>query len=314
MIAEAIGNAAFPHQPSHLYDPIRYILTLKGKRVRPLLALLGAELFAVKNVADALPVALAIEYFHNFSLIHDDIMDEAPLRRGEATVHKKWNSHIAILSGDALLVKSYMELGKCDPSKTADLLRVFNEVALQVCEGQQLDMDFEQEAAVSEEDYLNMIRLKTSVLLGGALKLGAIVADAEVEQQHLIYQFGVNLGIAFQLQDDILDAFGTAALIGKQVGGDIMAGKKTILQIKLQQIISAEDLAMLERIDRQEAASELVAATVRLYEKYAIKSTAEELKNTYEQRAFACLDQIDVPNSLKTNLLELANSLMIRTY
>lgn len=314
MIAEAIGNAAFPHQPSHLYDPIRYILTLKGKRVRPLLALLGAELFAVKNVADVLPVALAIEYFHNFSLIHDDIMDEAPLRRGEATVHKKWNSHIAILSGDALLVKSYMELGKCDPSKTADLLRVFNEVALQVCEGQQLDMDFEQEAAVSEEDYLNMIRLKTSVLLGGALKLGAIVADAEVEQQHLIYQFGVNLGIAFQLQDDILDAFGTAALIGKQVGGDIMAGKKTILQIKLQQSISAEDLAMLERIDRQEAASELVAATVRLYEKYAIKSTAEELKNTYEQRAFACLDQIDVPNSLKTNLLELANSLMIRTY
>ena len=215
LIAEYIQNTEYPKQPADLYDPIKYILSLSGKRIRPLLVLMGAKLFGKENLQEVVPASIAIEYFHNFSLIHDDIMDRAPLRRGKATVHQKWNDNVAILSGDALLVKAYQELGKSPSAHIPDLLSVFNKVALEVCEGQQYDMDFEKKSNVSEDDYLNMIKLKTSVLLGGALQMGAILANADQQEQQLIYDFGVNLGIAFQLQDDYLDVYGNPETFGK---------------------------------------------------------------------------------------------------
>jgi geranylgeranyl diphosphate synthase type II len=207
-ISAVLESGDFPEQPANLYAPIRYILSLSGKRIRPLLVLLGADLFDIARIGDALPASVAIEYFHNFSLIHDDIMDKAPLRRGKATVHQKWNDSIAILSGDALLVKAYEQLANCPVQYIPELLRVFNRVALEVCEGQQFDMDFEDMEGIQQEEYIRMIRLKTSVLLGGALEMGAVLADASLENRNRLYDFGVNLGIAFQLQDDILDAFG----------------------------------------------------------------------------------------------------------
>lgn len=217
-VQEALTAAVFPQEPANMYDPIRYILTLKGKQVRPVLTLMGAQLFGEEDMEKVVPAALAIEYFHNFSLIHDDIMDKAPLRRGQLTVHEKWDDSVAILSGDGLLVKAYEQVAKCPKENLLDLLTTFNKVATEVCEGQQLDMDFESLDQVTEAQYLHMIRLKTSVLLGGALRMGAIIGQASVEQQELIYDFGVNVGIAFQLQDDILDVYGDPETFGKQVG------------------------------------------------------------------------------------------------
>lgn len=313
IVGKAIEQMKFPESPRNLYDPIRYILGLSGKRIRPVLVLLGSEVFGKKNNEKALPAALAIEYFHNFSLIHDDIMDKAPLRRGAHTVHQKWNDAIAILSGDALLVKAYQELSKCQPEKIPALLEIFNEVALEVCEGQQQDMDFEEERQVSQEGYISMIRAKTSVLLGGALKMGAIIAEADKKNQQLIYDFGVNLGIAFQLQDDILDVYGSPENFGKQVGGDILSDKKTILRIKLQQLADHQDAALIAQIDQVSDTSSKIEQMVALYSKYGIRELADALKNEYSNNAFERLELIDVPEENKKNLLALGKSLMVRT-
>src|SRR5690606_38318253 len=233
-ISERLARRDLPKSPENLYAPIDYILNLSGKRIRPLLVLLGADLFGLENMEHALPASVAIEYFHNFSLIHDDIKDKAPLRRGQQTVHQKWNDNVAILTGDALLVKAYEQLAQCPPHLIPELLRVFNRVALEVCEGQQLDMDFEELDHIRKEEYIEMIRLKTLVLIGGALEMGAVIAEASIENRTKLYNFGVHLGIAFQLQDDILDAFGSTEAFGKQIGGDIIVNKKTILHILLR--------------------------------------------------------------------------------
>lgn len=313
-ISAALDNGVFPEQPENLYAPIRYILSLSGKRIRPLLVLLGADLFSISDIEEALPASVAVEYFHNFSLLHDDIMDKAPLRRGKQTVHQKWNENIAILSGDALLVKAYKQLSLCPAVHIPELLRVFNRVALEVCEGQQLDMDFEEMDGVTQEQYIQMIRLKTSVLLGGALEMGAILAEASLEDRRRIYDFGVNLGIAFQLQDDILDAFGDPATFGKQVGGDIIVNKKTVLHILLQQSVQDEDKVHFQQLltMSEEEAGSKVDAMKQLYGRYGILDAANELKQTYTQKAYANLEAIQVAPEQKSELISLADRLMHR--
>lgn len=313
-INEFLAKATFPESPANLYDPIRYILSLSGKRIRPLLVVLGADLFGKTDLADIAPASLAIEYFHNFSLLHDDIMDNAPLRRGKETVHEKWNANVAILSGDALLVQAYQELTKCPAAKLSALLPVFNKTALEVCEGQQMDMDFEKKADVSEEAYIEMIRLKTSVLLGGALQLGAILANASTEDQGLIYDFGVNLGIAFQLQDDILDVYGDPMTFGKQVGGDILSNKKTLLHIALNKSLSDADRITFDYLLATDSLSEpnKVDIMKKLYAKYAILALAIQHKEKFTAEAYEKLALIQVADSKKIALHDLADTLMHR--
>jgi len=311
---EAIETSKFPETPSNLYDPIRYILTLGGKRVRPVLTLMAAELFGMRDMADIIPAAKAVEFFHNFSLIHDDLMDKAPLRRGKTTVHEKWDANIAILSGDGLLVKAYEEISKCNPVYLPATLKILSKVAMEVCEGQQLDMDYESRSSLSMAEYLEMIRLKTSVLLGGALQLGAILSGADGQQQQLIYDFGENVGLAFQLQDDILDAYGDPETFGKIVGGDILINKKTFLLVKLMAVISHEDKPILKNL--LEAPAEDTASKIKdmlaLYGKYEIKAAADKLKDSYTQRAFEKMEALNVPNHRKEPLLVLANNLLVR--
>ncbi|WP_270088376.1 polyprenyl synthetase family protein [Sphingobacterium sp. SYP-B4668] len=313
-VQEALASVVFPETPANMYDPIRYILTLKGKQVRPVLVLMGAELFGLQAVTNAIPAALAIEYFHNFSLIHDDIMDKAPLRRGQQTVHEKWNDNVAILSGDGLLIKAYEQLAKCPKEYLFDLLNTFNKVATEVCEGQQLDMDFESLESVTEEQYIHMITLKTSVLLGGALKLGAIIAGAPVAQQQLIYEFGVYVGVAFQLQDDILDVYGDPETFGKQVGGDIIANKKTFLLIKLLENASQDDIIDIQQLlacDLQYEPNK-VQLMKTLYAKYNIRALANDKKAHFTTLAFDTLAKIEVGQDRKEQLYNLAGDLLNR--
>ncbi|GGH22931.1 polyprenyl synthetase family protein [Sphingobacterium alkalisoli] len=315
-IQYALEQASFPSTPDNLYDPIRYMLSLSGKRIRPLLVLLGADLFNINNINDALPASLAIEYFHNFSLIHDDIMDNAPLRRGQVVVHKKWNENIAILSGDALLVKAYEQLASAKAEYIPELLRIFNKLALEVCEGQQYDMDFERIDSVTEDQYIEMIRLKTSVLLGGALEMGAVIADAIPSDRTHICNFGVNLGIAFQLQDDILDIYGDPSTFGKQIGGDIIANKKTILYILLKpKLVEIDDIQEFEKLltDKDVESDEKVRRMKNLYQKYHVVEEASRLKEKYTHLAYKSLEKIGVNESQKKELYSLADNLMRRT-
>lgn len=314
LISDSIQNSQFPNQPTNLYDPIRYFLSLGGKRIRPALTLVAAEMFDIGEITDALPAAKSIEYFHNFSLVHDDVMDKAPLRRGKATVHEKWDLNVAILSGDGLLVKAYDELANSNPLYIADLLKTFNRVAMQVCEGQQLDMDYEHTDKISMDQYIEMIRLKTSVLLGGALQMGAILAEANLSDQKLIYEFGEYIGIAFQLQDDVLDAYGNPETFGKQIGGDILINKKTYLLVKLMEIIKEEDLPRLQNLlnatiqDNPDKLHDMLS----LYQSYNIKEYADKLKDAYTQRAFERLSAINIPKHKKETLITLSTQLLIR--
>lgn len=314
LISDSIQNSQFPNQPTNLYDPIRYFLSLGGKRIRPALTLVAAEMFDIGEITDALPAAKSIEYFHNFSLVHDDVMDKAPLRRGKATVHEKWDLNVAILSGDGLLVKAYDELANSNPLYIADLLKTFNRVAMQVCEGQQLDMDYEHTDKISMDQYIEMIRLKTSVLLGGALQMGAILAEANLSDQKLIYEFGEYIGIAFQLQDDVLDAYGNPETFGKQIGGDILINKKTYLLVKLMEIIKEEDLPRLQNLlnatiqDNPDKLHDMLS----LYQSYNIKEYADKLKDAYTQRAFERLSAINIPKHKKETLISLSTQLLIR--
>jgi Geranylgeranyl pyrophosphate synthase len=275
---------------------------------------MAAELFGMQEMSEIIPAAKAVEFFHNFSLIHDDLMDKAPLRRGKTTVHEKWDANIAILSGDGLLVKAYEEISKCNPLYLPATLKILSKVAMEVCEGQQLDMDYEGRDTLTMPEYLEMIRLKTSVLLGGALQLGAILSGADEQQQQLIYEFGENVGLAFQLQDDILDAYGDPDTFGKIVGGDIMINKKTFLLVKLMAVVSGEDKTVLQHL--LEASMEAVPSKVDdmlvLYEKYEIKTAADKLKDIYTQRAFEKMEELNVPNDRKEALLVLANNLLVR--
>ncbi|MCW8312138.1 MULTISPECIES: polyprenyl synthetase family protein [Sphingobacterium] len=314
LVIEAIENSEFPEAPTNLYDPIRYILTLGGKRVRPVLTLMAAELFGMQQMEEIIPAAKAVEFFHNFSLIHDDLMDKAPLRRGKTTVHEKWDANIAILSGDGLLVKAYEEISKCNPVYLPATLKILSKVAMEVCEGQQLDMDYEMRESLSMDEYLEMIRLKTSVLLGGALQLGAILSGADAQQQQLIYDFGENVGLAFQLQDDILDAYGDPDTFGKIVGGDIMINKKTYLLVKLMEVITPEDRPRMEQLLNAtvDTLPSKVTEMLALYDKYAVRKSADQLKDSYTQLAFEKMEALDVPKTRKEALLVLANSLLVR--
>jgi geranylgeranyl diphosphate synthase type II len=310
-IEQAIIEIQYPTYPASLYEPISYIMSLGGKRIRPTMLLMAVDLFD-GDLNAGIPAALAIETFHNFTLVHDDIMDNAPLRRGKATVHEKWGTNTAILSGDVMMVEANKHLTNVDASVLKSALDTFNLTAQGVCEGQQLDMEFEARNDVSIEEYIDMIRLKTAVLLGGAMKLGAIVSHAPEAEADLIYQFGENLGIAFQLQDDILDVYGDPLKFGKQVGGDIISDKKTFLRLKLQELASAEDLGqLLEQGNNKDDQSKVVVVT-NLYNRYEIREVAVEKMKYYLDLAFQSLEKINTPEDNKSELVMIANQLMNR--
>lgn len=301
----------FPNHPAELYDPLRYFLEIGGKRVRPVLTLLGAELFGTPK-EKAISQALSIEVFHNFTLIHDDIMDEAPVRRGRTTVHKKWNDNIAILSGDVLLIKAYQLLGEIKKKHLPDAFELFNTTAIEVCEGQQMDMNFEERMDVSISEYIEMIRLKTSVLLGAALKIGAIVADASKDDQDKLYQFGQNIGVAFQIQDDILDLYADPEKFGKQVGGDVIANKKTILHLTAVGKASSAQLNVLRQLHQEENAELKVNRTRELFDHLRVKEDCKEMMQSYYKKALDALNSIDVEDAQKQPLIALAEYLMDR--
>ncbi|WP_276088555.1 polyprenyl synthetase family protein [Pedobacter sp. JY14-1] len=309
-IEKAIESTKYPQYPRNLYEPISYIMNLGGKRLRPIMLLMSAELFGC-DPEKAVPAAMAIETFHNFTLIHDDIMDNAPLRRGRQTVHEKWNSNTAILSGDVMMVEANKHITNVHISVLKPALDTFNATAQGVCEGQQLDMDFEARDDVSIPEYINMIRLKTAVLVGGAMKLGAIVANATEQEAELIYRFGEDLGIAFQLQDDILDVYGDPKKFGKQVGGDIISDKKTFLRLKLQELAGNTDLTALD-LNVNLSPEEKIRSVTVLYNQYMVREQAETLMKSYLDSAFAALGQINVPAARKHELTILANELMNR--
>lgn len=302
----------FPSEPSSLYDPSQYILDLGGKRIRPVLCLMANEL--VNEIdPDAYMVAAAIELFHNFTLVHDDIMDKAPLRRGKETVHKKYGESTALLSGDVMLVAAYDYLNSIKPHYLQKIIRLFNKTARQVCEGQQLDMDFEKKESVALEEYVHMIALKTSVLLAASMQLGAILGGAgEGNQQHL-YAFGKNLGMAFQVQDDYLDAFGDPGKVGKQTGGDILANKKTFLLIHALEVATGEDLAALRNAMRLEG-QEKVEEMIKIYCKCNAGEWANQLKENYYQDAMRHLEEIAVLSVRKKPLADLAAYLLNREF
>lgn len=310
LVEQEIANIAYTQQPEELYQPIEYIMQLGGKRLRPVLTLMANDMFG-GDAQKALKAALSIEMFHNFTLVHDDIMDNADIRRGQPTVHVKWNQTIAILSGDLMMIKATDLLCETETNDLRKLIQVFNKTAAEVCEGQQWDMNFETQSNVSEQDYLNMITLKTAVLLGCALKIGALVGGAnDADAQHL-YEFGKNIGVAFQLQDDILDSFGEGDKVGKKIGGDIAANKKTILLI--------EALNSAEGDDKDELyywlgakSEEKIAAVLALYNKYNVRQKAEQLKEQYLQLAFKHLNEISLPAEKSLVLKQTAVDLMER--
>ncbi|MFC0518305.1 polyprenyl synthetase family protein [Mucilaginibacter angelicae] len=313
LINDAVGKLSYPAYPADLYEPISYILSIGGKRMRPALLLLACDLFG-GDVNKAIEPALAIEVFHNFTLMHDDIMDKAPLRRGKATVHEKWNANVAILSGDAMMVEANRMMMMVDDSILRKVLDVFNDTATGVCEGQQIDMSFEQRNDVSIEEYINMIRLKTAVLLGGTLKIGSIIGGAALADADLIDAFGVNLGIAFQLQDDILDVYGDPEKFGKQVGGDIISNKKTFLLIRALELAKDSQAKTLNHwLNATDFDSvEKVKVITDIYNGLDIRQHAEEAMQTYADKAFAALDAINLPEDHKQYLRDFADGLLVR--
>jgi geranylgeranyl diphosphate synthase type II len=310
-LEKEINQIDFPQYPSNLYDPLRYFMALGGKRMRPILTLLGAELFG-NSKESAIHAAVAIEVFHNFSLIHDDIMDEAPLRRNKETVHTKWNRNIAILSGDVLLVKAYQLLAKQNNEHLPALLHLFNQTAIEVCEGQQMDMDFETRKDVSIEDYVEMIRLKTSVLLGCALEMGAIIANAYESDCRHIYDFGQHIGIAFQIQDDILDLYADPEKFGKQVGGDVIANKKTLLNLKAFELADTEQKEILHQLSGANDLNFKVEKTRELYDQLGARTSCEKIMQAHYDLAMTALNELEVDAAAKQPLIGLADFLMMR--
>ena len=313
IIDKAVKETEYPKEPKELYEPIAYLMALGGKRLRPALVLMATDLFG-GNIQEALAPALAVELFHNFTLMHDDIMDKAPLRRGQPTVHAKWNESVAILSGDVMFVKAYKMMIQVKPEILTDVLEVFNATAIGVCEGQQIDMNFENRNEVTIEEYIEMIRLKTAVLVGGALKIGALIGSADKKNADLLYQFGENLGIAFQLQDDILDVYGDPLKFGKQVGGDIMSNKKTYLLIKALALAKGEELKNLNHwLNLKEFnTEEKVEAVKAIYNNLGVKTLSENTMHTYAQKAMDALTQINTPKENKKVLEAFADLLIKR--
>ncbi|MFZ9027943.1 MAG: polyprenyl synthetase family protein [Crocinitomicaceae bacterium] len=310
-IEKELGQIDFPQDPKKLYDPLRYFLKIGGKRIRPALVILGQKLFDA-NAKEAYAQALAIEIFHNFTLIHDDIMDNAPLRRGQQTVHEKWNANIGILSGDALLIKAYQKLAEGAGEHLASLLEVFNTTALEVCEGQQMDMDFEERIDVTISEYIEMIRLKTSVLLGGALEIGAIMTDASDSDRKALREFGENIGIAFQIKDDILDLYADPDKFGKQVGGDVIANKKTILFLSANSVATGPQREILSQLLKETNVELKLSRTRELFDHLNVRVMCQERMDDHYKRAMTALDTIDVPGENKKALVSLAQYLIER--
>ncbi|MFC4267987.1 polyprenyl synthetase family protein [Polaribacter marinivivus] len=301
-------------EPKNLYEPIDYILQLGGKRMRPILTLMAADIFS-GEFKKALPAALAVEVFHNFTLVHDDIMDDAPLRRGKETVHEKWDTSTGILSGDAMLILAYQYFENYEPEVFQKLAKLFSKTALEVCDGQQLDVDFETRKNVSIDEYMNMIRLKTSVLVAAALKMGAIVAKTNDENAGLIYDFGLNLGLAFQLQDDYLDTFGDPETFGKQVGGDIIENKKTFLYLKALEVADKETAKKLKYFYKRKRKDNTIKVTevTRIFQIFDIPLLISEEIKSYTQKAFDTLDKMRISQENKDKLKNFGTWLMNRT-
>jgi geranylgeranyl diphosphate synthase type II len=315
LIQKAVEKIDFPPYPAKLYEPISYILDLGGKRMRPALLLMACDLFE-GDVEKAMAPALAIEVFHNFTLMHDDIMDKAPLRRGKTTVHERWNANTAILSGDVMLIEGYKLIMQVDDHLLRTILTIFNETAVGVCEGQQLDMEFEVRDDVNISEYMEMIRLKTAVVLGGALKIGALVGGADMKNADLLLEFGENLGLAFQLQDDILDVYGDPDKFGKQVGGDILSNKKTYLLIKALELANDKNKTELNNwlASTDYDATEKVNAVTTIYNAVNVRQHAENEMHNYAEKAFKALDALALPIKKKEYLRNFADSLMVREY
>ena len=308
-----IDKLAYNREPKSLYDPIKYVLSLGGKRIRPVLMLLGYNLWKDDPERILMP-AVAVETYHNYTLLHDDLMDNADKRRGHDTVHKKWDANTAILSGDAMLVVAYQRLASVDQTKLKPVLDLFTETALEIDEGQQFDIDFENRSDVKEEEYIEMIRLKTSVLLACALKIGAILANAPVTDAEALYKFGEQLGLAFQLQDDLLDVYGDTKVFGKEIGGDIMCNKKTFMLINAFNRANDAQLKELqkwcsgEKFDRKEK----VAAVTHLYDKIGIRQLCEAKIEYYFEESKKWLDKVSVPEERKAHLRAYINQMMKR--
>jgi Geranylgeranyl pyrophosphate synthase len=312
IIIREIKDINYPENPRNLYSPIAYLLDLKGKKIRPALTLLACNLFQ-EDVKEAIPMALAWEIFHNFTLMHDDIMDNADVRRGEPTVHKKWNENTAILSGDAMLILAYKQLEKNPVDKLPHLLTLFSKTAAEICDGQQYDMEFEQRWDVTESEYLEMIRLKTAVMIGGALQSGAIIGKAHEKDAQALYDFGINLGLSFQIQDDILDVYGNPEVFGKNIGGDILCNKKTFLLINALNLSDKESVAELKQwLDVKDDDNNKIKAVTALYDKMNVREIASNKKEEYYTKAIQALDAINVPENRKQVLRDLAAELMNR--
>lgn len=313
IVAQAISQYSLPKEPGNLYEPISYILGIGGKRLRPTLALAACNVFS-DNIENAIKPALAVEVFHNFTLVHDDIMDNADIRRGQVTIHKKWNDNTAILSGDAMTILAYRLLTQTPAIYLTPVLNIFNNVALGVCEGQQYDMDFESKLTVSSEDYMRMIELKTAVLLKGALQIGAVIGDASNKDIELVGKFGTNMGLAFQLQDDLLDIYGDEAIFGKSIGGDIIACKKTMLVIEMVKHLSEEELNEFwivfndKKIDRDRK----ISVIKNYYDKVDVKSIIEQKVNYLFSLAQKALEDLSPENGRKKVLNTILQKLVGR--
>lgn len=314
-VNDFLDNLAYDRKPESLYAPIRYVLSMGGKRIRPVLMLLGYNMFK-DNPESILMPACALETYHNYTLLHDDLMDNASIRRGHQTVHCKWNANTAILSGDSMLVLAYQRMAQCDKAHLAQVLGIFTETVLQIGEGQQYDMDFEHRNDVAEDEYIEMIRLKTSVLLACALKIGAVLAGASEEDAENLYKFGERIGLAFQLQDDYLDVYGDPKVFGKAIGGDIMSNKKTYMLINAFNRANAQQRAELERwvnaetFDREEK----IAAVTKLYNEIGVDRLAQDKIAQYFGESRKYLDAVSVSDDRKVELAAYAQRMMKRKY
>lgn len=315
IISKEVTSLSFKEEPALLYRPIEYTLNQGGKRLRPLLSLVSCQMFD-GNIEESLVPAVSLEMFHNFTLIHDDIMDKAPIRRGKPTVYQKWNDNVAILSGDTLFAMAYDHLMNYPKDHLRDLIKLLNQTAIGVCEGQQLDMDFEKQETVSIDEYIEMIRLKTAILIGACLKAGAITADASPENQQKIYYFGEQIGLAFQLMDDLLDVFGDVSKFGKTNGGDIKENKKTFLYLKSLELAKGDDLQTLKhyfsRTDFDDVEKFQVIKSI--YQKLNLQSITEDLMNHYYHQAQLTLASIPVDAQNKIQLIELTDAIMQRDH
>lgn len=315
LVNKYLDNLSYDRKPSSLYEPIRYVLSMGGKRIRPVLMLLSYNMFR-ENPEEILMPACALETYHNYTLLHDDLMDNADLRRGHETVHRKWDANTAILSGDSMLVLAYQRMAQCDKQKMPEVLSLFTETALEIGEGQQYDMDFEHRNDVTEDEYIEMIRLKTSVLLACAMKIGAILAGASKEDADNLYRFGEQIGLAFQLQDDYLDVYGDTRVFGKAIGGDITSNKKTYMLINALLRANDTQRAELEKwisateFDRDEK----IAAVTRLYNEIGIDKLAQEKINFYFEQSRKYLAAVSVAEDRKAEITAYAQRMMKREY